>query len=198
MLISPWLLLVWRVFFVNRARRKTHTSTAAPPYLRDFLFRIPGGHSDDMFFLILVKIGCFLSRGFGLGAPAVYGLPCLVVWAAAVCRALLRCTGFPVWSFGLLRLAGRSCGARASLSGRLGCCGLPGALAVHGLPCLVVWAAAVCRALSRCMGFGLLRQLRVKYMPAITSRISRLGEPVKCQNIFLIITEGTFPEYLSQ
>ena len=139
MLISPWLLLVWRVFFVNRARRKTHTSTAAPPYLRDFLFRIPGGHSDDMFFLILVKIGCFLSRGFGLGAPAVYGLPCLVVWAAAVCRAL-----------------------------------------------------------SRCMGFGLLRQLRVKYMPAITSRISRLGEPVKCQNIFLIITEGTFPEYLSQ
>ena len=86
-----------------------------------------------MFFLILVKIGCFLSRGFGLGAPAVYGLPCLVVWAAAVCRALLRCTGFPVWSFGLLRLAGRSRGARASLSGRLGCCGLPGALAVHGL-----------------------------------------------------------------
>ena len=189
MLISPWLLLVWRVLFVNRARRKTHTSTAAPPYLRDFLFRNPGGHSDDIFFLILVKIGCFLSRGFGLGAPAVHGLPCLlVVWAAAACRALLRRTGFPVWSFGLLRLAGRSCGARASLSGRLGCCGLPGALAVHGLRLgEPIKCHNIC--MQKPAGFPeYLKQGSVKHtLDNDRGNISRVSEPVNFQNTVLHI-----------
>ena len=79
-------------------------------------------------FSIFVKIGCFFygcwagrscgARAFlpgrlgccgSPGAPAAHGLSFLVVWAAAARRALLRCTGFPFWSFGLLRLVGRSC-----------------------------------------------------------------------------------------
>ena len=103
-------------------------------------------------FSIFLKTVCFFY-GCWLCAPAAHWLSFLVVWAAAACRALLRCMGFPFWSFRLLRLAGRSCGAWALLSGRLGCCGLPGALAVHGSSFLVAWAAAACWALLRCMCF---------------------------------------------
>ena len=93
--------------FWNRSGGKTHTSTAAPPYLRDFLFRNLGAHSGYMFFRFLWKSYVFFF-GCWLCAPAAHWLSFLVVWAAAACRALLRCTGFPFWSFGLLRLAGRA------------------------------------------------------------------------------------------
>ena len=151
---------------------KTHPSTAAPPYLREFLFRTSGAHSGCMFCQRFYKTpvfsdGCCCLGWWGWGrscgaravvsgrlgccgspgAPVVRGLSFLVVWAVAACRALLWCAGCRFWSFGLLRLAGRSCGARAVVSGRLGCCGLPGALAVYELSFLVVWAAVACWAL---------------------------------------------------
>ena len=171
MLISPWLLLVWRACFQTaRGGKRTHQQQHHLICEISF-FEILGRILTTCFFdfcenrlFFFTGVGAerscgaraFLSGRLGCcglpGAPAAHGLSFLVVWAAAACRALLRRTGFPFWSFGLLRLAGRSCGALAFLSGRLGCCGLPGALAAHGLYFLVVWAAAACRALLRCTG----------------------------------------------
>ena len=75
--------------------------------------------------------------------------------------------------------AGRSCGARAFLSGRLGCCGLPGALVYNRR------SPRVSEPLNL-----------QNYAPAYNRRISRVSERLNFQNMFLQTTEG-FPEYLS-
>ena len=97
MLISPWLLLVWRACFETaRGGKRRHQQQ------HHLIYEIP-------FFEILGRIlaTCFFDF-------------------------------FENRMFFLRVLAVRSCSALAFLSGRLGCCGLPGALAVHGLSFLVV------------------------------------------------------------
>ena len=76
-------------------------------------------------------------------------------------------TGFVVWVVGV----GGSCGARAVVSGRLGCCGLPGAPAVHGLSFLVVWAAVACWALLRCMGYTYYNIVKYKDVAVVVETL---------------------------
>ena len=144
MLISPWLVPVWRVRFGSRRGEKRARQQQHHLIYEISLFEILGRIIGTCFY-IFCENHLFFFTGI---VDRIRG-------------AVLRCTGCRFRSFGLLSLAGRFCGARAVVSGRLGCCRLLGASAVHGLSFPVVWAAVACRVLMRSTGcsfrsFGLL------------------------------------------
>ena len=91
---------------------------------------------------------------------------------------------------GLLRLAGRSCGARAVVSGRFWCCGLSGAPAVRGLSFLVV-GLRCCGLLGapavRELSFLVVGLLRLAVHEAITCSSSS-GDGSSYTNIIALAT----------